>query len=379
MTDKRKRLRLSDLRGAARLATEGTQGLTRVVEGVHQSVWRTLGAGSGPGPDRARGLTGLVYRTVHGLTGLVGSGVERSLALLEPLFDQGGPADADSPERAAALAALNGVIGDRLAASSNPLATPMSLRRDGQRLDPAALPAAHRPLLLIHGLCMNDLQWQHEGHDHGAVLAASLGCTPTYLRYNSGRAIADNGRELALLLEQALAQQPHFDVLAHSMGGLLIRRAVQSADQLGLAWPAKLQRIVFLGTPHQGAPLERAGHGLDLLLGSTPYTAPLARLGRLRSAGITDLRHGIDAASLPLPAGIACYSYAATLAPRRGALADRLLGDGLVPLRSALGQHAEPGRSLEFAEEQQAIGYRMGHLELLSRPEVTAQLRHWLS
>lgn len=380
MTNKRTKLRLSDLRGAARLATEGTQGLTRVVEGMHQSVWRTLGAKDGEEPGRTKGLTGFVYRTVHGLTGLVGGGIERSLGLLEPLFESGEQADADSPERAAVLAALNGVIGDRLAASTNPLATRMSLRLEGLAIDPEEIPSARRHLLLIHGLCMNDLQWQHEGHDHGVALAASLGFTPTYLRYNTGRPIADNGRELALLLEQAFGERPkeQLDVLAHSMGGLLIRHAVQSARELNLSWPDQLQRIVFLGTPHQGAPLERAGSWIDLLLGSTPYTAPLAKLGQVRSAGITDLRHGLDA-DLPLPEGVACFSYAATLAAKRGELKDRLLGDGLVPLASALGQHADPELSLSFAKERQAIGYSMGHLELLSRPEVTVQLQAWLA
>ena len=48
------------------------------------------------------------------------------------------------------------------------------------------------------------------------------------------------------------------------------------------------ERIVFLGTPHQGAPLERAGHALQTALGLTPWTAPFVRLGQLRSAGIQD-------------------------------------------------------------------------------------------
>ena len=59
-----------------------------------------------------------------------------------------------------------------------------------------------------------------------------------------------------------------------------------------MRWPARLDDLVFLGTPHHGAPLERAGNWVDLLLGATPYAAPFARLGKLRSAGITDLRHG---------------------------------------------------------------------------------------
>jgi hypothetical protein len=153
---------------------------------------------------------------------------------------------------------------------------------------------------------------------------------------------------------------------------------------------------VFLGTPHHGAPLERAGHGVNLLLAWSPHTAPFTRLGRIRSAGITDLRHGHvrDAdwtgrdrfassddhrAPLPLPEGVACFAVAATLAGQRGVLADRLTGDGLVPLRSALGQHKEPDRRLAFDKDHQHTVHRTGHLDLLSSPEVSKKLLSWLS
>jgi hypothetical protein len=163
-----------------------------------------------------------------------------------------------------------------------------------------------------------------------------------------------------------------------------------------LRWPGKLRNVVFLGTPHHGAPLERAGNWLDILLGSTPYTAPLAQLGKLRSTGVTDLRYGLlldgdwqgrdrferahdQRQPVPLPEGIACYCVAATLAARRSTLSDRLIGDGLVPLRSALGQHDEGQRCLVFAKDSQWTAFRTGHMELLSRPEVTRQLLHWLT
>jgi hypothetical protein len=61
-------------------------------------------------------------------------------------------------------------------------------------------------LLMIHGLCRNDLQWdsQYEGSDvnHGERLAGELGLTPIYLRYNTGLHVSQNGRELAQQLEQ---------------------------------------------------------------------------------------------------------------------------------------------------------------------------------
>jgi hypothetical protein len=153
--------------------------------------------------------------------------------------------------------------------------------------------------------------------------------------------------------------------------------------------------MVFLGTPHHGAPLERAGNWVDIVLGATPYAAPFARLGKVRSAGITDLRHGclLDEdwvgrdrfarradrrQPVPLPEGVRCATVAASLGPPGGGLKQRLLGDGLVPLDSALGQHADPLRCLHFPEEWQWVGYGINHLQLLEHPQVFAQLLRWL-
>ncbi|MEO5765637.1 MAG: alpha/beta hydrolase, partial [Casimicrobiaceae bacterium] len=146
---------------------------------------------------------------------------------------------------------------------------------------------------------------------------------------------------------------------------------------------------------HHGAPLERHGNVVDRLLGVSRYTAPFARLGRLRSAGITDLRYGnlVDEdwmgrdrfagtgdvrQAVPLPAGVACFTVAATTGKRSGDLSDRLIGDGIVPLASALGHHDSPGRALDFAPSRQWIGHDMNHLDLLSRPAVYAQIRRWM-
>jgi hypothetical protein len=60
-------------------------------------------------------------------------------------------------------------------------------------------------------------------------------------------------------------------------------------------------------------------------------------------------------------------------------VADRLLGDGLVPLHSALGYHDEARRKLAFGQAAQWIAYRTSHLELLSSPAVTRQMVQWLA
>jgi hypothetical protein len=284
----------------------------------------------------------------------------------------------------------------------------MSLRWQGRVISPLTPPQANevtgKILIVIHGLCMNDLQWTSltsvDPVNHATAIEHALGYSPVYLRYNTGLHVSQNGHELASQLEALLASWPVpvtcLSLLAHSMGGLVARSAVYAATRDGLAWLRQLKHLVFLGTPHHGAPLERAGNWIDALLGSTPYSRPFAKLVQLRSAGVTDLRYGhvLDAdwqghdrfrhrpdsrIPLPLPEGVASFSVAATLAAKRGALADRLLGDGLVPLPSALGQHADAQRQLHFAPGHQHIAYRTSHMQLLSSPEVTQQLLKWLA
>ncbi|NTW01106.1 MAG: alpha/beta hydrolase, partial [Oscillochloris sp.] len=60
-------------------------------------------------------------------------------------------------------------------------------------------------------------------------------------------------------------------------------------------------------------------------------------------------------------------------------LHDQLIGDGLVPLHSALGTHPDPNKDLLLHTAQQWIGYAMNHMELLHHRDVYAQLRQWLA
>ena len=116
----------------------------------------------------------------------------------------------------------------------------------------------------------------------------------------------------------------------------------------------------------------------------------MTRLGNVCSAGINDLRWGnivsapasqLGAHSVlpvPLPEQTRCHAIAASLGPVDGSLKGRMLGDGLVPIASALGQHANPERRIEFAPDRQAVVFAAGHLDLLSSAEVYGRVRDWL-
>ena len=381
----------SDLHGLSRLGLTAVEEVIGIVESVHARCLLR---------DTAGGITGFAYRKARATTAVVGRWVDARLA---PLPD---PGRRSSAEREAVLAALNGVVGDFLAASGNALAIPMRLRQHGQPLElersalAEAVPGPSGKLLILaHGLCRCDLQWRRNHHDHGEALARALGYTPLYLHYNSGRHISHNGRELSELLDTLVREWPvpvqEVSILAHSMGGLVARSACRYGRAARHAWLRPLRHMVFLGTPHHGAPLERSGNWLTVILGRNRFTTPFARLGQLRSAGITDLRYGnlVDEdwqgrdrfehggdnrRRVPLPRGVQCYAIAGTTGRRLGDMRDRLLGDGVIPLDTALGRHPDPGRSLRFPKSHTWVGFGIHHLDLLSRIEVYRKLRAWL-
>ena len=381
------RRNIDDLRGAARLAVDATVGITDLVEKMHHTIQLGHLPVGASRADVTRGLTGLIYRSIRGTTRIVGRGLDMGLSPVAAVLPEG----ESTAARDAWVSAINGVYGDHLVRTENPLAIDMSFRHDGARVDPQR-PAemlagvTGRLLVIVHGLCLNDQHWTRDGDNRIEAVAAEHGYTPVYLRYNSGRSIATNGREFADLLETLLCHWPQpvqeVAIVGHSMGGLVGRSAVHHGHAARHEWPRSLRRLVFLGTPHHGAPLERGGHRLDYIMELSPYVAPFARLGKSRSAGITDLRYGTitddEQEFVPLPQAVECYALAATLGKRRGRVAERLVGDGLVPLDSALGRHKDAARTLALPEERQWVGYEMGHLELLGRPEVYAQLRKWL-
>ncbi|HSW25091.1 MAG TPA: alpha/beta hydrolase, partial [Burkholderiaceae bacterium] len=130
-------LQAADLRGAARLTTDAVAGLTSLVEAMHAriaSLPHLAGAGAPAPAERTRGLTGLVYETVRGVTRVVGGSAEALLGWLGPALAASDPRQPPHAEREAVVAALNGVLGDHLAATDNPLAVTMAFRHAGRAL-----------------------------------------------------------------------------------------------------------------------------------------------------------------------------------------------------------------------------------------------------
>lgn len=388
---------VDQLRGAGRLAVEATLAVADLVEAMQHGIGGGPRALGSPFLRAGRFFSAPVYAAVRAVTRLVGAGAELALAAGARL-GRTRTIEADT-----ALAILNGVVGDHLAESGNPLAIEMALRHRGERLVlergalRARFPSAPRKLLVfLHGSCRHELPRCAPGQDALSAIARDLGFARVDVRYNTGLHVFANGQACAALLERLVAAWPvaleELALVGHSMGGLVARSAAHAAEVEGHAWRGKLRTLVCIASPHHGAPLERAGSWVDVLLGASRYSRPLARVGKIRSAGVTDLRFGsvLDEhrdpsgrfgtprdvrRRLSLPPGVRCFAIAATRTARPGER--RYASDGIVPVESALGRHARPELTLAFDDTWIAFG--MGHVDVLEHAETHAVLRRWLS
>lgn len=382
-------------------------GVTNIVEDVHGSVLNGL--------QRANLLhrpiavhTRATYRAVRDIGDAVFIAADQVVGLAGSLM----PRAQLEPRRGrlALVSALNGAFGDHLAASENPLALSMGLRdgggdevaisRDALRRRFGRFPPK-RLVILVHGLGMNDRQWQRVGgaEDFGSRLRADHRYAAFYLRYNSGRHISQNGHDFATVLDTLVSNYPgrleRLVLIGHSMGGLVSRSAVHYAREAGYPWLNRLTELVYLGSPHMGAPLERLGNAFTNTLTFTPVTAPLANIGRVRSAGVKDLRYGfvVDAdwrdrdpdhpervtpTVVHLPPRTRAYYAAASLGRRQGDFADRWFGDLLVPVKSATDAARKPSRRWRDADEDGRVFFGMNHFEIMTHPQVYEALSEWL-
>jgi pimeloyl-ACP methyl ester carboxylesterase len=332
--------------GLAQLVLRGGKEITDVVAEMHGAIvgtpWAFLGVDLTRPP--------VAYRIV--------AGTFQALASLVPELSAE-DAVAEPPGWRKFVGVLNGVLGDHLAGWGNPLATIAGLR--DERGVPFALPAVGRVVVLVHGSCGSELDWQRPGFQAWVDERRAAGEAVAYFRYNSGLPIRSNAAALARILE---AGQAELVLIGHSMGGLVIREAMAS----GAPWVERVRGAAYLASPHLGSPVERAGHFASVALGLSPYSAPLVRAANVRSQGVKDLRFGLataDGTASPLAPHVSHLFVAAILGPVDS------LGDGLVPLASALAE------TLTGPTVHRVRVDGIDHLGLLGDDRLLAALRTW--
>lgn len=275
---------------------------------------------------------------------------------------------------------LNGVFGQLYEEQNSQYGITMRLLPSEFRSDASAL------IVFTHGLCMNDACWFSPAARAFAQWAEQeLNAEVAYLRYNTGLHISDNGRKLAGLLDHTPLPR-RVILIGHSMGGLVSRSALHQARLQQRPWVAKTTHLITIGSPHEGAVLERMGNYLNRMLAVSTYTKPLMRLGNLRSNGIRDLRFGYlteeqwQAKSLhslrasptvPLDDEVEqLFIAGSTSASTEG----NPSGDWLVDVSSGLGLryyavHPKLSRKLF---------YRMGHMTMIEEARTYQHIQKWL-
>jgi pimeloyl-ACP methyl ester carboxylesterase len=398
-----------ELEALARLAfgelAAGMGGIGLTHRGISERVFRCIGPSAAVARGAHDSISGAVYAALRGSTRVLGSVAEAAVRAT----GVGGREISVAPGGAALVGALGGLIGDQLEREASALHQPMAVRVGGRVVPPEraalseAIPAAGpQVVVFLHGLMETEFAWslgeRRTGDTYGSRLSRDLGCTPVYLRYNTGRHVSENGRALSELLEEVIAAWPveveRIALVGHSMGGLVARSACHQATEQGAAWVRRVRHVVSLGTPHMGAPLAQGVHYAAEALDALPETRALAALLRRRSAGIRDLRNGslvdedwrgrdpdaLRAAvcrEVPLLEGATHCFVAATVTRAERHPVARLLGDMLVLLPSASGRSRT--RRIPFSSEYGAHIGGAHHLALLNHPRVYERLRGWLA
>lgn len=373
---------LADWRGVGDLVAIATERVSAPVEGIHRAVsdrWLALAEPwAGPVSGVVDGLTASAYGAVRFGGVAVGSTISVAAELASNRVTL--PAVWETARGRYVQSIFNGVWGDRLANDESPLGIRLGVRdHDGSpvAMTPTSLRRAFpnptgRLVVMLHGLGETERCWRS---DDGATIVAGLeadGFTVLALRYNSGRAVADNGSDLADLLETVRTVWPvpidEVALIGHSMGALVAQQAVVDARSSGYEWVGLASHLVAIGAPHLGSHIEKGVHGLSEGLGILAETRPLASFLESRSAGIKDLRNGVD----HWPDGVHHHVIAGAITTEPNHPCGVLFGDLVVRVSSAIGRSHQSSSS-----DVLVVGGR-NHANLLHDPEVILHTRRWL-
>ncbi len=242
-------------------------------------------------------------------------------------------------------------------------------------------PTSGRVCLFIHG--MNN---PVEQMTLPAELAVDHGlCESAYgVMYPWWKQVEQNGRDLRTLLRRIPATQKLI-VVAHSLGGVVARYAIEQDDSDTDNVSSRIATLVLLGVPNQGTKIARVSKLWQAILGQTDYRLilPLARqldpdspegkalFGQLNGRVVNRLcRYPIFAFAgknsisweLGLGGNLAVNNY-----PGKDC-------DGLVSAESALSVPSDANFGRQSCGQSNVLA--ANHSELIQKPNIVAQ---WLA
>lgn len=291
----------------------------------------------------------------------------------------------DDKRLSAISSAINGVFGDHLAATRNPMQVRMNLYANGHALaaDQAALiaqfPNAQNHLVIfVHGLCCNENSWQMyynpsepATRPYGDKLEETFPVTALYLRYNTGRNIDANSRQFKRMLNKLVRNWPvaveGITLVGHSMGGLINRAVVEALTEDDIILQRAIRDVVCLGSPHAGAPLARLAAAGEQLFDRFELSRPIGRALGVRSRGIRDLDHGLGALQTRDGHEVMFHLIGSTIGDHGSSWLNTTVGDGLVTPDSALADDTGKAQRVTFAQKH--------HMTLLNDPDVYLELQ----
>lgn len=211
---------------------------------------------------------------------------------------------------------------------------------------------AKTPVLLVHGAGGYPREWEHivAGLDQRRF-------QPLIFQYPSGMRLQAVVDGLTDMLEELHDRVGFRDlaVVAHSMGGLVARRAV--SRDAAASWTGKVRLLVTIATPWQGLEAARRGAG-----------APFKVASWIDLASGSEFLRSVRSAPLP-PRTTSALLFG--FLRGRSFLSDES-SDRTVPLRSVLDAEAQ-------AEATLVRGYDEDHNSILTSDAVLAQLRALLA
>ena len=334
---------------------------------ISESWFKRLGTVAVRAGDAHRVTSDIVYDSVVALASVIGPSVDAAF-------------DTDSAAAIRARAVVNSLWGDDLGQHNDFLSIPMTAHHaGGDTVHNASGPppvTTGRLVILVHGLSDTESCWAGE---FGLLseLDQKDELTSVTIRYNPGLAIAENGRDLADLIDDMIAGWPvaveSVALVGYSMGGLVIHQALEAAHAADQRWVDVVGDVISIAAPHRGSWIESAVSAAAWGLGIAPHTRPLADFLDTRSRGIRDLRHGAPATHTGwVPPHAQFHFVSGTVTNEPAHPIGVLVGDLVVQTDSASNHpHLIATNSVVLGGTH--------HLNLLDDPATTGQIMEWIT